>query len=73
MFIFERQSMSGGGAGREEDTEPKTGSRLHAVSTEPDMGLELSDREIMTWASVGRSTDWATQVPLIYVYFWTRE
>ena len=46
--------MSGGGAEREGDTEPETGSRLRAVSTEPDAGLELTDREIMTPAEVGR-------------------
>ena len=40
--------MSGGGAEREGDTESKAGSRLRAVSTEPDAGLELMDREIMT-------------------------
>ena len=33
---------------REGDTESKTGSRLRAVSTEPDVGLELTSREIMT-------------------------
>ena len=40
--------MSGGGAEREADTEAKAGSRLCAVSTEPDAGLELTDGEIMT-------------------------
>ena len=40
--------MNGGGAEREGDTESKTGSRLWAVSTEPDVGLELTDHEIMT-------------------------
>ena len=40
--------MSGGGAEREGDTEFQTGSRLRAVGTEPDVGLELTDREIMT-------------------------
>ena len=49
---------------REGDTESETGSRLWAVSTEPDAGLELTDREIMTWAKVGRLTDWTTQAPL---------
>ena len=29
-------------------TEYETGSRLRAVSTEPDAGLELMNREIMT-------------------------
>ena len=40
--------MNRGGAEREGDTECETGSRLCAVSTEPDTGLELTDREIMT-------------------------
>ena len=68
MFIFERererQSMSGGGAEREGDTEPEAGSRLWAVSTEPDAGLEPTNREIMTWAKVGHLTYWAIQAPL---------
>ena len=54
---------------REEDTESETGSSLWAVSTEPDVGLELTDRELMTWAEVGRLTDWATQAPLIMILF----
>ena len=49
---------------REGDTESETGSRLWAVSTEPDAGLELTECETMTWAEVGCLTDWATQVPL---------
>ena len=48
MFIFERQSMSGGGAESEGDTESKLGSSLGAVNTEPNVGLELTDRELMT-------------------------
>ena len=67
----ERQSMSGGGAEREGDTESEAGSRLWAVSTEPDAGLEPTNCEIMTWVEVGRSTDWATQVPLACDYFCT--
>ena len=55
--------MSGEGAEREGYIESEAGSRLQAISTEPDAGLELTNREIMTWAKVGRSTDWATQVP----------
>ena len=43
-FIFvrhrERQSMSRRGAERDRDTESEAGSRLPAVSTEPDAGLE---------------------------------
>ena len=53
----------GEGAEREGDTESETGSRFWAVSTELEVGLELTSQEIMTWAEVGRSTDWATQVP----------
>ena len=53
FFIYlwdrERQSMNGGGAEREGDTESETGSRLRAISPEPDAGLELTDREIVTW------------------------
>ena len=50
LFIFdrERQSTSGGGAVREGDTESEAGSRLRAISTEPDAGLELTNCEIMT-------------------------
>ena len=68
MFTYfwdrERQSMSGGGEEREGDTESEAGSRLWAVSTDPDTGLKLTDQEIMTWAKVGSSTNWATQAPL---------
>ena len=35
--------MNAGGSEREGDTESETGSRLLAVSTEPDVGLELTD------------------------------
>ena len=40
--------MSGGGAEREGDTESEAVSRLLAVSTEPDAGLELKSCEITT-------------------------
>ena len=39
-------------------------SRLRAVSTEPDAGLEPPNCEFMTRAEVGRLTDCATHVPL---------
>ena len=44
----ERQSVSKEGAERERDTESKAGFRLQAVSTEPDVGLEPMNCEIMT-------------------------
>ena len=49
--------MNGGGEEREGDTESEAGSRLRAISPEPDAGLELTDREIVTRAEVGRLTD----------------
>ena len=49
--------MNGGGAEREGDTESETGSRLWAISPQPDAGLELTDREIVTRAEVGCLTD----------------
>ena len=67
MFISfgERErECEGGEAEREGDTESKAASRLWTDSTEPDMGLELTSHEIMTWAQVGCLTDWATQTPL---------
>ena len=52
IFIFERgretECELGRGREREGDTESKVGSRLRAVSTEPDRGLKLADCEIMT-------------------------
>ena len=40
--------MGEGQREREGDTESEAGSRLCAVSTEPDAGLKLMDHEIMT-------------------------
>ena len=42
----ERQSASGGGEEREGDTESEAGSRLQAVSTKPDAGLEPRDHDL---------------------------
>ena len=39
---------NGGGEEREGETESEAGSRLPAVSTEPNVGLELTNEEIMT-------------------------
>ena len=64
MFIFywETETENENGRGRERgDSESEVGSRLWAVSTEPDVGFKLTSCEIMTWAEVGRLTDWATQ------------
>ena len=53
MFLFDRETadrpnVSEGGAEREGDKESKAGSSLRAVGTEPNMGLELTNREIVT-------------------------
>ena len=73
MFIYfwerGRQSANRGGTERERETEPEAGSRLWAISTEPDTGLKLTNREIMTWAEVSRSNDWATEVSLEYCLY----
>ena len=60
--------MNGGGAEREGDTESKAGSRLWAVSTEPDVGLKPISREIMTWPEARHPTNWATQAPSHIVF-----
>ena len=60
FYFWERASTRGREAEREGDTESRAGSRLWAVSTEPDMGLELTNHEIMTWVEVGHLTNWAT-------------
>ena len=51
------------GREREQDTESEAGSRFRAVSTEPNVGFELTTHKILTWAEVKHSTNWATQVP----------
>ena len=44
----ETECEQGRGRERERDTECEAGSRLRAVSTEPDAGLELTNHEIIT-------------------------
>ena len=63
FYFWERKNENkhGGGAEREGGTECEAGSRLWAVSREPDVGLKLKNCEIMTWAEVGHLTNWATQ------------
>ena len=45
FIYFEREWE--GGAEREEERIP---SRFHTISSEPEVGLELRNHEIMTWA-----------------------
>ena len=66
----ERKSVSRGGAERERGRH-RIRSRLQAPSHQhrARCGVELTSCEIMTWAEVRCSTDWATHVPHIFSYF----
>ena len=67
IYLWETQREHEQGRGRERGRqESEAGSRLWVVSTEPDAGLELTNREIMTRAEVGRLTDWATLAPWFF-------
>ena len=55
--------MNGGGAERVGDTESETGSRLSAISPEPDGGARTHGPRDRDLAEVGRLTDCATQAP----------
>ena len=61
MFLFLRETESGGGAERKGDPESEAGFSLWTVSTEPNAGLKVPNCVIMTWAEVGRLSNWATQ------------
>ena len=56
-FLKDRETQSMSREGAEGETESEAVSRLQAVSTEPNAGLKLTNREIMTLAEVGHLTD----------------
>ena len=66
LFIFEREREKKGenkrGRGRERRGQ-RIQSGLCTDSSKSSVGLELTNCEVMTWAEVRRSTDWATHVP----------
>ena len=66
-FVRGRQSSSGGGAEQEREPQNPKQAPGWAISTEANVGLEPMNCEIMTWAKVGRSTDWAAQAPLLFL------
>ena len=73
LFIFEteRDRTWAGEGQRDGETQilkRAPGSELSTQSL--DVGLELTECEIMTWAEVGRLTDWATQAPQDDGNFW---
>ena len=55
---FEKESMNGEGQ-RERETQNL--KQAPGWASEPNLGLELTNHKIMTWAEVRRLTDWATQ------------
>ena len=67
MFIYfwererERQSASKEGAEREREIQNPKQAPGSALSAEPNTELKPTSHEIMSWAEVGRLTDWATQ------------
>ena len=61
--------MNGGGTEREGDPESQAGSRLRAISAEPNAGIEPTSPEIMTWAKVECLTDCATQAPRVLLRY----
>ena len=66
IYLWESNRVQAGEGQRAGDTE--AGSRLWAISTEPDMGRKLTNREIMTWAEVRPLTDWATQERWYHIF-----
>ena len=65
IYFWEREREHERGRGREK-AKWRIPSSLCTDNRElnaGDMGLTLTNREIMTWTEVGGSTDWATQVP----------
>ena len=69
LFILREGEIAWAGEGQKERERYRSPSRPLAVHVEPDVGLELTSHEIMTWAEIRRLTDWATQVPQDVVDF----
>ena len=64
MFVSERETETETETETERQTESEAGSRLWAVSTQPNAELKLTNWEIVTWAEVRGLTNWATQALL---------
>ena len=68
FIYFEREREHTQWRGRERGRK-RIPSRLHAVSAEPDVGLDLTNREITTRSRVGCLIDRATQAsPLMVMH-----
>ena len=67
LFLRQRETQHEQGRGRErgrQNVKQAPGSELSAQS--PTRGSNSQTCEIVTWAEVGRLTDWATQGPLTW-------
>ena len=64
IHFWETDGVWAGKGQRERERQNPKQAPGSELSAQPDAGLELTNREIMTRAEVGRSTDGATQVPL---------
>ena len=62
LFILRQKDSVWGGEGQRERKTERIPNSLLAVSAQLDVGLEFTNYEIVTWAEVGRLTDWAIQV-----------
>ena len=59
IYFWERQRQNASGLEAEREgseAESEAGSRLWAASTESNVGLELTNREIITWAKIKSQT-----------------
>ena len=67
LRYIERETEHEWGRSREMETESEAGSRLWAVSTEPNLGLlyRIGSQAMRSWPEQGHIlTNWATQAPL---------
>ena len=64
LFLRQRETEHEWGKVREKETQNLKQSPGSQLSAQNLAGLELTDREIMTWAEVGGLAEWATQAPL---------
>ena len=70
FYPFFRESVCAceWGRGREKRGQRRIRSALWVGSRETYRGLEPKNHQIMTWAEVRHSTDWATQVPQLRMH-----
>ena len=52
IYLFWKRERARAGEGQTEREGERISSRFHTVSTEPNMGLELTNHELMTWAEI---------------------